>query len=724
MARYGRLTTALLISVTAALLAPACGGDDEAPPTPGALEAPLAGSGAVFEALQAAADAHDVPIRLLVAAAYSETRLAHVDSEKEGRGLFQLDPLAIDRAARLLDVPAEQVAADLETHALAFAALVADNVGSPRPDADDLPQWLDAVAGVRTADVAAVALSEGTRIALREGLDVELADGRISLAPAPLGTLTQAARPDSNLARWVASPNFTNASRRRGAVDTVVIHVTQGAYGGAISWFQNRNSQVSSHYIVRSSDGQITQMVEEEDVAWHARSWNGRSIGIEHEGFVDEPRWFTDAMYRQSAALTREICDRWGIPKNRQGIKGHNELSGNDHTDPGRHWNWERYMQLVNGGGGGDPAPAGGRVLGFVREGDIMNEAGAVANARVRIEGGPEVRTAANGLYTFEGQASGHKVILVTADGFAPARREVDHVAGQDTWGSVALQRGQATGNVLGFVREGDLMNADAPIAGARVAVDGGPTVQTGADGLYRLEGLPVGDVRITISKDGWQSQTIERTVAAGADSWGSVGLQPVEAEQPEPEQPEPEQPEPERPNPERPEPSPRTTGAVVGAVRAAAGGQSIEGAIVSVTGVASVTTEADGAFRIAGLAPGPVEVSALAAGYATLTRTLTIEAGVDTPFDAALAPRAEVPPQPADPQPNDPPRTGVDPGPKPGGDYEAVPPPPPVDEAPAMEKSSGSGGCTQAPGAPAGAPWLLLLGAAALVTRRRAARR
>ena len=41
------------------------------------------------------------------------------------------------------------------------------------------------------------------------------------------------------------------------------------------------------------------------------------SIGIEHEGFVDNPAWFTDAMYRSSAALTRYLCDKYGIPKDR-----------------------------------------------------------------------------------------------------------------------------------------------------------------------------------------------------------------------------------------------------------------------------------------------------------------------------------------------------------------------------------------------------------------------
>ena len=41
--------------------------------------------------------------------------------------------------------------------------------------------------------------------------------------------------------------------------------------------------------MVRSSDGQVTQMVREYQKAWHARSANPYSIGIEHEGYVRQP---------------------------------------------------------------------------------------------------------------------------------------------------------------------------------------------------------------------------------------------------------------------------------------------------------------------------------------------------------------------------------------------------------------------------------------------------
>jgi hypothetical protein len=90
-------------------------------------------------------------------------------------------------------------------------------------------------------------------------------------------------------------------------------------------------------------------MVREKDIAYHAGNWdyNTKSIGIEHEGFVDDPSWYTDAMYRASAALTRNVCLKYGIPMDRTHIIGHYQVPGTTHTDPGPNWNWTYYMQLV-----------------------------------------------------------------------------------------------------------------------------------------------------------------------------------------------------------------------------------------------------------------------------------------------------------------------------------------------------------------------------------------
>src|SRR5262249_36053361 len=45
----------------------------------------------------------------------------------------------------------------------------------------------------------------------------------------------------------------------------IVIHNTEQTYPDAIKTFQNSQSNVSAHYLVRSSDGHIAQLVQDKD---------------------------------------------------------------------------------------------------------------------------------------------------------------------------------------------------------------------------------------------------------------------------------------------------------------------------------------------------------------------------------------------------------------------------------------------------------------------------
>lgn len=170
---------------------------------------------------------------------------------------------------------------------------------------------------------------------------------------------------DYGPALWVASPNYN--SRGGTKITDVTIHTMQGSYAGSISWFQNSGSQVSAHYLLRSSDGQVTQMVRNSNRAWHVGNANSWTIGLEHEGYVNNAAWYTTAMYNASAALTRHLCSKHAIscasaykgaassginvlPVSTR-IKGHQHYSGQSHTDPGINWNWSRYYGLLN------PAP-------------------------------------------------------------------------------------------------------------------------------------------------------------------------------------------------------------------------------------------------------------------------------------------------------------------------------------------------------------------------------
>lgn len=164
-----------------------------------------------------------------------------------------------------------------------------------------------------------------------------------------------------------------------------VIHDMEGYYLSTISFFQRECQNVksdgtcggraSAHYCVNglkdnSSDaerGEVTQMVREAYYSWHAVCWNTHSVGTEHEGFVSNPAWYTEEMYRASAALQRHLADKFGFAKDRNHIVGHDEKKNaawvsyasanlgidptcNSHTDPGVNWNWSHFMELIIGG--------------------------------------------------------------------------------------------------------------------------------------------------------------------------------------------------------------------------------------------------------------------------------------------------------------------------------------------------------------------------------------
>jgi len=209
------------------------------------------------------------------------------------------------------------------------------------------------------------------RLLRTPGVQVNVDQGRIAAgeATAESSAISDAAAaqgPDYPSAKWdqASTSNYT-VGRGGTAITNVVVHTTEGSYAGTISWFNNPSAKVSAHYVVRSSDGQVTQMVREKDKAWHVLNHNGYTIGIEHEGYVAQGNtWYTTAMYKSSAALVRDICRGRNIDGKKcfRGpatsgtnpqpvtvrIKGHQHYSGNTHTDPGKYWNWTKYADLIN----------------------------------------------------------------------------------------------------------------------------------------------------------------------------------------------------------------------------------------------------------------------------------------------------------------------------------------------------------------------------------------
>ena len=110
--------------------------------------------------------------------------------------------------------------------------------------------------------------------------------------------------------------------------------------------------RVSAHFVIGRS-GDVTQFVPVIRRAWHAgESWfdgrdrvNDFSVGVELVG-SDETR-FTDSQYDVLTNLTRGLQKAWpAITPDR--IVGHSEIAPGRKTDPGPHFDWDRYRRLIS----------------------------------------------------------------------------------------------------------------------------------------------------------------------------------------------------------------------------------------------------------------------------------------------------------------------------------------------------------------------------------------
>ena len=325
-----------------------------------------------------ASEEHGVPQELLRAMGYVNTlwempppsASPYEPDSLHGRGAYGLmqlqqnpDKDTLGRAADLTGLSEEELKNDRAANVRGGAAVLADIAGEKKPS--DLDGWFDVVAeyggGTLYAEEVYKTLQDGASATIQSGEKLELASREGIRSETRLATKAGGQYPGSTYYGNNGN-NYTNANRGPAQIDKVVVHVAQGSYSGTLSYFNDAGTCCSSHYTV-SRYGAVGQSVYEQDIAYHAGHYptNKTSIGIEHAGYVGDASSFTDAMYRSSAKLTAYVAKKYGVPLDRGHIIGHNQVPGcpgagggeSCHTDPGRYWNWDKYMGYVRSYAGG-----------------------------------------------------------------------------------------------------------------------------------------------------------------------------------------------------------------------------------------------------------------------------------------------------------------------------------------------------------------------------------
>ena len=170
-------------------------------------------------------------------------------------------------------------------------------------------------------------------------------------------------------ARWLPSPNFQPG--RQAPVECIILHGTFSVTEARSLDYLLRSrapNRVSSHYLICYS-GEILQLVDEVDTAWHAgrSAWGGRvslnacSIGIEISNRGPEEPYAAVQLDALEGLLGR-ILRRWEISMRL--VLGHSDVATGRKVDPGEHFPWARLEDAglaapwAAAGAGADPIAA------------------------------------------------------------------------------------------------------------------------------------------------------------------------------------------------------------------------------------------------------------------------------------------------------------------------------------------------------------------------------
>jgi hypothetical protein len=155
-------------------------------------------------------------------------------------------------------------------------------------------------------------------------------------------------------------PHYQKGGNQRRAI---VLHATAGRYPGDYGWLRQGGSTtapVSIHYYIRKN-GDISRMVDDADIAWHAgrSTWaidgqqvpygiglNPYSLGIELENMNDGDDLYPQPQYDATVRLVDSLVGIYDIPQSQ--LVRHLDIAPGRKTDPVG-FPWEQFVSDVYG---------------------------------------------------------------------------------------------------------------------------------------------------------------------------------------------------------------------------------------------------------------------------------------------------------------------------------------------------------------------------------------
>ncbi len=129
---------------------------------------------------------------------------------------------------------------------------------------------------------------------------------------------------------------------RTRAIDTIVLHTTEGSFAGALNHLTSPDApEVSAHYLI-SEEGRIVQLVHPSRTAFHVRGWNDRAIGIEITGHAHQR--IAAHQIDATAQLVVSLLSQYNLPL--ASIRAHSELDPTRRRDPGQQ-NMDAILEQV-----------------------------------------------------------------------------------------------------------------------------------------------------------------------------------------------------------------------------------------------------------------------------------------------------------------------------------------------------------------------------------------